>query len=738
MFKWILGGPTKDFPFEVKEEIVGYEGKAWRLNRGSRKSDGSPVTVLSFDSKKNSHRAPCASNYFKRLRTLRHPNILTYIDGFEDETTGVTIVTEAVKPLTEYLQEIAEYPSALIWGIYQLTKALSFLKTAKMIHGNLTIENIFVTQAGDWKLGGFDLISPFADTTSLIRNSGFTSFIPNKYKSPEYVKNNWTPLDEDNLSCIDVWMLACLIYELYNGKYEKMEELKRPGNIPKDLLPVYQKMLHSNPDNRIEPAEILTSSYFQNNYVETCLFLEEMALKDAAEKEKFFRKLESHVETFPISCSKYKILPHLVNALDLGTASSKILVIVLKIAKQLSNEEYNSKVTPSVIRWFASNDRAFRSNLLQNLDQFIEYLPNSVVDGEIFNNICGGFMDTSPGLRELTVKSMMLLVPKLSEKTITTQMLKYFAKLQMDEEPGIRTNTTICLAKIAGHIPHATRQKVLVPAFCRSLKDPYSRARVAGVMSFMVTQNYYTKEDMAGKIVPNLSLCMIDPEKEGAFQAVQDFVNKLKTISETGKEENIAEASMVQPTVLSWLSKRIYGGEAEKGQSSAPNGSNTSPIVEKQQEKTETPTRDTPTRTTTLPSKGGMKVNKKETSSDGWGEDDDDDFFEKPQNKNPPPKKVEKKTTAPSSDGWGDDDDDDFAEFGSTTKKSTRELTSSPKKVERVTKREDKKEEEREEKKEEKKGKGGWSDDEWEDFEVTTTRASKLDGAQSRKTKKGF
>ena len=35
--------------------------------------------------------------------------------------------------------------------------------------------------------------------------------------------------------------------------------------------------------------------------------------------------------------------------------------------------------------------------------------------------------------------------PKLSEKTISTQMLKYFAKLQMDQEPGIRTNTTICL-----------------------------------------------------------------------------------------------------------------------------------------------------------------------------------------------------------------------------------------------------------------------------------------------------
>lgn len=58
---------------------------------------------------------------------------------------------------------------------------------------------------------------------------------------------------------------------------------------------------------------------------------------------------------------------------------------------------------------------------------------------------------------------MVFLVPKvhLAERSLTTQMsekcinnmLKYFAKLQVeDEEPGIRTNTTICLAKISNFL----------------------------------------------------------------------------------------------------------------------------------------------------------------------------------------------------------------------------------------------------------------------------------------------
>lgn len=54
-----------------------------------------------------------------------------------------------------------------------------------------------------------------------------------------------------------------------------------------------------------------------------------------------------------------------------------------------------------------------------------------------------------------TLKSMLLLTPKLNERTINTQLLKFFAKLQMDEVPTIRANTTICLGKIARFLSEA-------------------------------------------------------------------------------------------------------------------------------------------------------------------------------------------------------------------------------------------------------------------------------------------
>ena len=60
-------------------------------------------------------------------------------------------------------------------------------------------------------------------------------------------------------------------------------------------------------------------------------------------------------------------------------------------------------------------------------------------------------LSLSQVLREMTVKSMVALAPKLRPATMQ-HVMRAFAKLQLDEEAAIRTNTTICLGKIASHI----------------------------------------------------------------------------------------------------------------------------------------------------------------------------------------------------------------------------------------------------------------------------------------------
>jgi SCY1-like protein 1 len=136
-----------------------------------------------------------------------------------------------------------------------------------------------------------------------------------------------------------------------------------------------------------------------------------------------------------------------------------------------------------------------------------------------------GFTDLAPIVREQTVKAVLTVIGKLSDRTINGELLKYLAKTSNDEQPGIRTNTTICLGKISKHLGVGSRSKVLIAAFTRSLRDPFVHARNAALLAMSVTSEHFTEDDSASKILPSLCPCLIDKEK-----LIRDQANKTMEI----------------------------------------------------------------------------------------------------------------------------------------------------------------------------------------------------------------
>jgi len=63
------------------------------------------------------------------------------------------------------------------------------------------------------------------------------------------------------------------------------------------------------------------------------------------------------------------------------------------------------------------------------------------------------------------------------------------------------------------HLPQHVRQKVLIPAFARAMRDPFPPARSSGILALTATQEFYSPEDAAMKILPSLSMLTIDPDK---------------------------------------------------------------------------------------------------------------------------------------------------------------------------------------------------------------------------------
>ena len=234
-----------------------------------------------------------------------------------------------------------------------------------------------------------------------------------------------------------------------------------------------------------------------------------------------------------------KILPELQKSVEFGGGGPKVFNAIMKIGVKLSDDEFDTRLTPMIIRLFASPDRALRVCFLDNLPLMIDRISQKDINGKIFPMLVTGFTDTAPLVREQTVKSILVVIGKLSDRTINGELLRYLAKTANDEQPGIRTNTTVCLGKIAKSLGSGPRAKVLIAAFTRALRDPFVHARSAALMALSATIEYFSEEDCAGKIMPCICACLLDKEKlvrEQASRTMDTYLQRVRKYALTMAE----------------------------------------------------------------------------------------------------------------------------------------------------------------------------------------------------------
>lgn len=105
-----------------------------------------------------------------------------------------------------------------------------------------------------------------------------------------------------------------------------------------------------------------------------------------------------------------KILPELLKSVEFGGGGPKVFGVVMKISKKLSDEEFDAKVTPAVVRLFTSPDRAIRVCLLDNLPIMIDRLPQKVVNDKIFPQMVSSL---TPLVFHITYDSRLLALQML-------------------------------------------------------------------------------------------------------------------------------------------------------------------------------------------------------------------------------------------------------------------------------------------------------------------------------------
>ncbi|CAN0316212.1 unnamed protein product [Ascophyllum nodosum] len=554
-----MGNAASGLPFVVGEEVGTYpespETCSWRLHDGTKRSGGEQVSIFRLTLKTCPPIArEAAKAGMQSLRTLRHPHVLACLDSVQLDTEYV-IATEKVMPLMQWMREHCEprkKDDQVAWGMHCLCCALKFLhEDCKLYHNNISTDTVFVNSGGDWKLGGMDLLSPLGGKDySIAQRRGLQ---PRAFQSAERNNDDWwryTPSVDGAgvqmpIHCMDVFAMGRLLERVY------------PEGTPAALDKYVGKMLLPDPLKRPTASQYLRCAFLRRQSVKDLSALELFSVKTPEEKLELLRRFT------PATHSKqalvHKVMPLLLRELAVasntppgaqaqGAARSAVslcLPTLLEASNSLSkivdDEHFHASVQPVLAGLFVVNDRGVRVMLLTSIPAYAKRLEDKVVNDQVFDPLCAGFTDAAAPLRELTLKSMVAFTGQLSEKNMNEKLIKHLARLQGDAEDSIRTNAIIFLGKVAAQLKPVVRDKVLLPAFARGVKDPFVATRLAGLRATAACHQHFKAEEVCTKVLPSVMPCLIDPGseavREAAFSCVETYLERLKEVSARMKVE---------------------------------------------------------------------------------------------------------------------------------------------------------------------------------------------------------
>lgn len=141
MWSFFSRDPTKDFPYEVGDPVPGLEDRSvWTLHKGKKRGTQDEVSIFLFDVQKHSETLfDIAKASLKKLKTMRHPSLLHYLDSCETEKF-LYVATEYVEPLATHIEDLKlEGPQKelfLSWGIFQITVSICSYYITKHLKGH--------------------------------------------------------------------------------------------------------------------------------------------------------------------------------------------------------------------------------------------------------------------------------------------------------------------------------------------------------------------------------------------------------------------------------------------------------------------------------------------------------------------------------------------------------------------------------------------------------------------------
>ncbi|KAG8514021.1 SCY1-like protein 2 [Galemys pyrenaicus] len=511
----VMGNPvTREF--DVGRHIAsGGNGLAWKIFNGTKKSTKQEVAVFVFDKKlidkyqkfEKDQIIDSLKRGVQQLTRLRHPRLLTVQHPLEESRDCLAFCTEPVfaslanvlgncenlpSPVSPDIKDYKLYDVETKYGLLQVSEGLSFLHSSvKMVHGNITPENIILNKSGAWKIMGFDFCVSSTNPSEQELKFPCKEWDPNlpslclpnpEYLAPEYI------LSVSCETASDMYSLGTVVYAVFNkGKpifevnkqdiyksfSRQLDQLSRLGsssltNIPEEVREHVKLLLNVTPTVRPDADQMTKIPFFDDVGAVTLQYFDTLFQRDNLQKSQFFKGLPKVLPKLPKRVIVQRILPCLTSEFVNPDMVPFVLPNVLLIAEECTKEEYVKLILPELGPVFKQQEpiQELCLNIIPTFANLIDY----------------------PSMKNA-------LIPRIKNACLQTSSL------------AVRVNSLVCLGKILEYLDKWFVLDDILP-FLQQIpsKEPAVLMGILGIYKCTFTHKKLgiTKEQLAGKVLPHL------------------------------------------------------------------------------------------------------------------------------------------------------------------------------------------------------------------------------------------